>query len=302
MNNKYSIGLLLITGALLLIGGLGLFHGHLLSFIPLFLGVAMLLKGFRELSAANPKEYGLITFFGIRTKTVVKGLIFMLDWLPFDIVGVTVFDMRKVDKDFPIESIRCCDGVRVGGREAVSISLSPDENNLGEFDDAEQMDGIHLQVDDMLPAWLQEIARQDGHDYKWMETHTSEIRDELYRRLTTPNTKGSLIGLGVVINKLQVKLHPNNPDVIKADESSVIEILDRKGQELDTETINKQVNARYQRYIQEWRDAGSPPDKKPSWKKCRREIFDERLAKAGKYQKIVNKGGVNVTETAKGVV
>jgi hypothetical protein len=295
MNNKYSMGLLMIMGTLLLIGIVSLFAGFIIGIIPIFLGVAMLLKGFRELSAANPREAGLITFFGNRMDdTKVKGLIFIMDWLPFDIVGVTVFNMQKVDKEFPVVSIRCCDGIRMNG--STFMSASPDENHLGKYDDAQRMDGIHAQFQDMHVTWLQEIAIQPGHDYKWMETHPNEIAIELRKKLDAQSPLGNIENLGFKINKLQVRLKPINTEVIKADESQTFEMLDRLGQVKDTKTINNQTEARYQMYLKEWEKDGSPAGKKPQRQACRKEIFDERLAKAGKYEKMVNEGGVNVID------
>lgn len=308
MNNKYSLGLLAIMAISLCVGAMMLYTGNIIGIVPLCWG-ALMLKGFKQLSPSNPKECGLITLFGNRTKTTVSGTTFILDWLPFDVVGVVVFDMRQEDMDFDVESIRCSDGVRVGGKKAISASIIPDIKNLAKFDDAKRMKGIREQFDETFIALLQEIAREEGHGYRWMESHSEEIARELRRKLCSrlgdssrqedaePSDESitNIAGFGVKIKKLRVKLTPVNKKIIEADESQVFEELDARGQLIDTRTINRQTEERYKIYFDEWIDGGRIGDP-PSRKECRAEIMDERLAKNREYKKIVNPRGINVVQ------
>lgn len=310
MRNKYSLVLLGIMMLLLLVGCLALFFLEFIGVIPLVLGVFML-RGFKVISAGDPRKAGLITFLGKRQDdTPVEGLVLLLDYLPIEIVGVIEFEMRKEDREIPIESIRCADNIRMGGK--VSISMSPDIKFLGKFDDAGKMNGVFKQVDDQIITGLQEIARKNNHE--WMEDNTLAIGHQLMERINkfTYNARkrndphieerdlADMCGLGIEINKLQVKLKPNSPEIIKASESRVLEELDRKGQEYDTETINKQVRVRYEMYLEQWildNSSGQiPTTPRPTLENCRKEIFDERLDKHDKYTKMVNEGGVNVNQ------
>lgn len=299
MRNKYSITLLAIMGTLMTVGAISLFHGFLWGFIPLILGMLML-QGFKELSGSNPREMGLIKFMGIRTTTRVEGITFLLDWLPIEIVGVTKFDMRQEDKNFTIESIRCCDGVRMTG--IASISLLADPDNLGALDDAKLTKGVQDLVDEMVVVWLQEIAENsvalDGgeNSYKWMESHSKELGNKLREKLE--HGEGDLVdieNLGVRIYKLSVKLKPVSQDIIKADEDFIVERLQRKSEVEDTITVNTQTEERLKFLVSDWEKCGKL-GRRPTFDDARKQIFNERLAKAGKFSKVVNKGGINVTK------
>ncbi len=299
LTNKYSASLLAITALLILTGGILIFHQYYWGFVPFLLGMIML-QGFKELSASNPRQMGLITFFGKRTKVKVEGLTFLLDWFYIEIVGVAIFDMPQADKEYKIENIRCCDGVRMEG--TLSVSTYADENNLDKFDDAKRMEGVQSQLGDLSIPWIQKIASNpkalDGskNDYKWMESHSKEISDKLRDELE--NGQGNLVdleNLGVKIKKLALKLKPISKKITDADEDYVAEMLKRRAEEQDTETVNRQVAIRYKMYLDEWTTNGKS-GQRPTLERCRKEVFNERLAKAGKFNKNVNKGGVNVIQ------
>ncbi len=292
-NNPFCQALLITMLALIIIGAYMLYKGDLIGFIPLMAGLAMT-KGLKELSPANPRKMGLITFFGKRQddSPPVSGLILTLN-IFIEIVGVVEFDMRKRDNPIPIKSLRCYNGVRVGGK--VSISLTPNPMDLGMYDDAGQMDGAYKQLDDLITTSLQKIATQSGHTSKWMESNPDEIRQLLKADITNMLNNG--IKLGVIIENLQVDLIPINTDFIKADEKVAIEGLERKSQSLDTATVNKQALIRFKMYLDERRirkEHGLELGPCPTLQECRDEIFKERLAEAKLYQQIENKGGINV--------
>jgi hypothetical protein len=294
LTNKYSASLLGLMGLLVCLGALALFNGSLWGFIPLILG-GLMIKGFRELSPADPREIGLITFLGKRTTITVEGLTFLLDWLPIEIVGVAVFSMQQEDMDFDIKSVRSSDNVRMKG--TVSISFIPDKNNLDKFDDAKQMKGIEALIDDMLPVWIQNYAQNDqsngpklGHDYAWLETRPKEVgkylREKLENKDTTDGDTLDLADLGVLIKKFSVSLSPISTKIVDAGEDTVVELLQRNAEKEDTKTVTEQAENRHEAYVKKM---GS---KAPTLRECREEIMFERLAKDKKVTII--QGGKNV--------
>ncbi len=300
LTNNYSSRLIGIMLSLITLGSLAAFYGYYVTGLILIIPGVMMFQGFKELSGADPREMGLIKFFGTRTDVTVSGLTFLLDWLPIEIVGVAIFNMQQEDKNFPVKSIRCYDGVRLTG--GISLALAPDPNNLGAYDDAKQMKGVQEQAGEALTVWLQEIVEKektpDGNEmtYKWVESHSKELGDIIRLKLENGNDLLNLKNLGVIIKKLAVKLEPISKKIIDADEDRIVEQLQRQGELEDTETVNRQVQKRFDRYLQEWKENASIGPK-PTFQACRKEIFDERLAKDGKYTKNVNEGGINVVQS-----
>ena len=231
--------------------------------------------GYKELSGSQPREMGIITLYGKRTSARVEGLILLLDWLPMNIIGVSIFNMQIDDRDSvitPEKSIRCADGVRMIG--VVSMALQANGAN-------------------MCPSWLKDIAKTPGRTYQFMEDQNIEVAKQLRTRLEDPNNSlGGIANLGVTIRKLEVILRPLSDDIIKADQDQVVEVLERKAEEADTETINNQVLKRLKAY-EVW--AGNDAAKIkliPTWKQLREEVVFERLAKDKKVTII--QGGRNV--------
>ena len=293
MNNKYSLTLFFIQLLCLLVGSVMLICYNLWGLIPFIWGGLMFL-GYKELSGSQPREMGIITLYGKRTSARVEGLILLLDWLPMNIIGVSIFNMQIDDRDSvitPEKSIRCADGVRMIG--VVSMALQANGANLDRLDDAKGMDGIFKITDDMCPSWLKDIAKTPGRTYQFMEDQNIEVAKQLRTRLEDPNNSlGGIANLGVTIRKLEVILRPLSDDIIKADQDQVVEVLERKAEEADTETINNQVLKRLKAY-EVW--AGNDAAKIkliPTWKQLREEVVFERLAKDKKVTII--QGGRNV--------
>ena len=89
MKNPYSVCLFFIMLVLVFYGGGMLYFGKVIGLLLFIPGILIFLWGWKKLSPASPRQVGLITFFGVRTHTIVKGTVFVLDWFPlFDIVGV----------------------------------------------------------------------------------------------------------------------------------------------------------------------------------------------------------------------
>jgi hypothetical protein len=269
--------------------------------IPFIWGGLMFL-GYKELSGSQPREEAIIMLFGRRTKTRVRGLILILDWLPIDIISVSVFNMQIDDRDIEItaeKSIRAADGVRMIGR--TSIALQARSVDLDKFDDAKSMDGIFAVLDEMVPTCLKSIAKTENinepkeRGYKWMEDNNSQVSMELKALLENTdeqNIPGGITTLGVDIVRLRVILRPLSDKIVEADQDYIVEMLERKAEETDTETINKQIAKRLEAY-KVW--AGTDPAKIsqiPSMNKLREEIVFERLAKDKRVT--IVQGGRNV--------
>lgn len=290
MLNRYSLILAGIMGLLLWKGASMAYYQNLWCFIPLILG-GLMFKGFK-IATPSPKKVWLITFFGKKTSTVIRNWpVLVLDWIPLKPVGYIEFELLKRDHDFPMKKpIRCSDGGYIEG--IISTSLVANDSGgqrLSDFDDIGRMDGVISQLDDILTSWVQEIANE--HDSKWMETQGIQIIDMLLPRITGEQgtTSGSVNnqfddtrGFGITVTKFQPLFRPPEK-VIDARNKKRVEEAERDAEVYETQTINQQVELRYRFY-----------KGKKTKKECREEIFDERVLEAGKYQKIVNVGGLNV--------
>lgn len=257
-------------------------------------------SGFRILKPA-PREVGVISVLGNRTNSVVEGITLLLEPFGIEIIGATIFIIKTFDHDFPVESVRCADGVRVKGK--VSLSWAPDESSaekLWQYYDIGMDQGFIGQADDIIVIGSQEIVAKTGRTYKWAEIYVNQIGVELRQIIEQAcpridgNENDDMRGFGIVINKLQPKFTPINANIITADEDIAIEERQRAAELLETETINQQARARKELYTKQ-----GLPD--VSIQKCRDEIMFERLAKDEKVTitqggRIVNLGSVGNTD------
>lgn len=311
MTNIYCSTLLILMIGQIVAGVYLSFQGNALGILFL-IGGMLLTKGFKTIQNTNPKKIGLLTVLGKRRDDLppVQGLVLLLDWLPVEVIGVIEYEMQTVNQIVDIDNIRCHDGIRVNGR--VSISIHPDKNNLADFDDAGRMDGVLRHIKEQLTSGLQEIAKLPGHNFEWMESNSYEIGKELADRIFMKGTINNLSssadnhdnianarGLGIIIDKLQVKLVPISTKLIQADEGVAISKLDTTTQTQYTQMINELSMARYNLYMEEWRNNGCPEGLMPTVAACRKEIFDEQLGRNDRYQKYVNEGGINIINTTK---
>lgn len=324
--NPYSGGLLLLMITSLALGGLALFNGWLMWGLLILIPGGLIASGFRILSPGEgdqPRQVGLITVLGQRTQYKVEGLTLACDQLGFNLVGITIIRIKKFEKAFPIKSVRCFDNIRLEG--LVSLSVVPDEKDddervpkadrqtgadkLWDWFDIGSEEGYFNQVNDILVVGLQEIVggddlegteRQEDRTYKWAETHPTAIQYKLLKRIKAHRPTGDndelddTRGLGGKIKKIQVTLTPINKKVVEADEDRVIEELQQVSELKETETINKQVLARFKLYT----DGGLSD---VSMKACRDEIMFERLAKDKKVTivqggQLVNLSSVDSTD------
>ena len=322
--NKYSQRLLAIMITLIVFGGLCLWDGNFWGLIPFVMG-GLMMQGFRE-PEASPSRVWIITFMGQKTECLSRKTTLLLDWLPLEIVGKVEIPLVKVDHNFPLKKPIYCpkDGGNVYG--TVSLSFMPDchddvdpttgsitrsgAEKLSDFDNAGGVPGVEAQLDNMMTVLIGHIANGNANDQKdtlWMETHENEISEMLKKHLDgecavagTPSGLADATGLGVKFTKLNVVLKTHDK-VIEARDDLLIENAQRRAEIVDTETTNQQIEKRLAMYLASEPTAAN----RPTVAKMRKEIFDERQLKAGKFQTIVNEGGVNVadvTATAKGVV
>ncbi|MDP3962509.1 MAG: hypothetical protein Q8Q03_01430 [bacterium] len=309
MNNKYSITLLAIMLTLMVTGGINLFHrGELKGLVPFTLGVLMLtgLKGPKSTSESPTRKIWLLTFLGKQTRTIVTSLTLVLNW-PFPIVGYIEVELKQVDQDFPLKKPIYCqeDGAYVDG--LVSISMIPDDKDdpdgmphwksggekIQDFLNIDGIAGAKTQLDDILTAWVQKFGNK--HSSVWMETQSMEISGELLRRImegkvATGHPHGDIddtTGFGLRFPKFQVILRPVEA-VMNARNDYLVEEAQRRAELMDTETMNRRIAARAEVY--------ESRGETRTMKEIRDELFDENTLKAGKYQKTVNQGGLNVSD------
>ncbi len=311
--NPYSFLLLtlliLFTGVGITLLSFGFLLWGMVSLVP----AGLIASGFRILSPGEekdgkkiPRQVGVITVLGQRRYIKVEGLTLVCDQFGFDLIGLTVFEIKKEDFPVPVPNVRCQDGVRVKGEISMSVVAddsddAADKQNgktgaqkLWDWHDIGRIEGYKNQVEEIAITGLQDILQAEvptgeaKRDFKWVESHPSQISLELMKKIQSwrpPGDNNSLDdtwGLGGKILKIQVPLTPINAKVITADEDKAIELLQREAELKDTSTINRQVLERIKFYTKQ----GLP---NVDAKKCRDEVMFERLAKDKKVT--ISQGG-----------
>lgn len=321
MKNPYSLVLLAIMFALISIGALilalgGLFLGPvgLLGFIPFVFG-GLMIQGFSWPKDNTTSKVWLIRCFGQITTTKVTGLTFLMDWLPFEIVGKVEIDLAQKDHDFMLKKpIRCSDGVYLDNKKSLISTGMQADNRSGEslkdFQNVGGMKGAIEQLDDMLTMILEPIASL--HTSEWMETHGAEIKDLILPivegKVGMKNGNGNPDNddarhLGLIFPKFQVVLVAPE-EVIKARNNNRVQIEKREAELINTETMHMQIMDRYRLFSEGRKDKGgniivppTPANLIPSLVEIRAMIIQENLMQAGKVSEVTNKGGVNIVQT-----
>lgn len=323
MTNRYSIGLMAITVIMLSCGGMIIYTtGNWLGLFPFVFGFMMLVLGWKQLKPASPKQVALITFFGVRTTTLVRGTVYVLDWIPLiEIVGLAIFDIKTEDEKVPIEvpDIKCSDNVRVTMKLAFAfspdISDDPDgaENwksageKLGDFDDVQGYAGASGLIKTLIPTQAQRIANNRTSDE--MERGVENIGQELQNYLegvirgTVKDSQMSddLRGMGIKIKKCAPSITLPE-EIVKADNDAEAERRQKAGDKIDVQTMNELVDETISKFIKDKetrRKAGEDVSKIviPSREKVWKMVDDQRLLKAGKRQKIEGGNLVNFNQT-----
>lgn len=280
MINRYSWPILVLMTGLIGLGGLMGIFGNLWGIIPFILGL-LILNGFRILKE-SPRQVGLLSFLGVKTDIKVEGLIFTFTPFGWKILDVVIFEMRKEDMPFAIDRVTCNDGGVVTG--TVSMSISPDDStgdDLKDFDDIGQKEGVKRQLDDILEVGVQKIA--DGNTSQYMTTKGVEMGKTLRNMIEGKSGNDSDDNddkrkLGIKIYKLQIKLFKTK------------EVIEAEQQTLVTDSINQRIEKRLKFYKSE---KVSPL---PSAREIRAEILEEDRNAKGNIKE-VRGGGINVNET-----
>lgn len=280
MKNPFSLGLLTVMGILLSLGGLMGFFGNWWGIVPFTIGTLMTL-GFKTLND-SPREVGVISFFGKKTTHKVEGLTLLFHPFGFKIVSIVVLEMRKVDMTFKIDRITCSDGGVVTGEASLSISPGKSGQDLKDFDDAGQIEGIRKQLDDILEISVQAIAERPTSTSAYMTTKGREIGQELLTEIEGSNGNDTDIDdsrkLGIKIHKLQIKLFKDQK-VIDAEQRSLVTVS---------------MNERIQKRVDYYKTLGtiiSPQD-------ARKELIEEDMNSDGRLQEI--RGGRLVNFSSSG--
>lgn len=295
------MGILILSGLFLL------FFQRWIGFIPLTMG-GLLCLGFRQLKA-SPVEVGIITVFGDKVPVVVdEGLTLLLDWLPFDIIGIIIIEAETKNEDFKDRvSARCSDGATVTG--TVSVTFRPDYDDddpavvanpmsAGEklilYANSGQRKGVIEQLDDIIVDCVKEIARKDGHTpdghtYEWMSSNPGEIAKILRAKLCdippdSTSALGSAKRMGIKIINIQVELIPSDK-VSKTDEDKVVERLQRQAELEDITTYKLQVDELRNGFVEDNRlrvARGELPIPVPSYEEICAWVDKQRTLKEGK--------------------
>lgn len=346
--NPISLTLLVIMLASFVLGLAMVFNAKFVGFI-LLLVAGWIATGF-DYPESSPKRVWLLTIFGQKTTVKSYGLTLLLS--PF--IGKVEISLLKVDHNFPLTKQVVCtkrgstsrDGNRLieGYIDGIiSVSIVPDDKDdpdtvpadqwksggqkLRDFDNVGQIKGVTEQLDDVLTAWVQEIADTESIDMLWMETNGPAIanilvpylldledKDISALRANNPripmdiNIKGietahinDARGLGVTFNKFNVVLKPADSKVIEARNRFAIEEAQRAAQLLNTKTMNQKIIERAKLYREGVKDAAGnviiPPDPKPeSMAEIRAGLIQEDLVDDGKATLIMNKDGLTVAQ------
>lgn len=320
MNNKYSLSLLMATGIILLVSLVWLIFipafWNIFGLIPFIFGCTMVYQGLRSPESKPTRKIWLLTCFGMQTDVVIEGLTFICNWLPLDIVDFIEIDMEIVDAEFPVVNVLCkkeVNGALVNDGYVsgdVSTAFIPDDSSaetLLQFINAGGAEGVKLLLKGIIAPQAQVIGSTHSND--WMETHNEDVALEILRKVegaggnvaTNPDVASDdTQGLGIRFKKFTAFLKPAS-EVITARNDQVKEEAERAGDLADNATINAMITERQKLSHQGTKDANGvsiiDPDATPlTVAMAQDQVALERAMKAGKYQRVDNRQGVNVLD------
>lgn len=305
--NRYSGSLYVIFSGLILWGAWNISKGTMWGLVPFIIGgtlMGMGIKGPKTDTASPIEKRWLMTYKGKQTDVEVDKITLVMDW-PGDIVSFIEIKLEKVDYDFKLKKkIKCTDGNYVDG--ILSTTMMADDRadpagtpngktggqKLQDFVNMGGIEGAKRQIDDTFTGWLEWFGKYH-YSSEDMETKSNEISRELLAKMktgrdpshNTDNDIDDIVGLGLRFFKFQLVLTVDGK-IVDARIAQTTEREQRKGELEETETVNEQVAKRIELY----RKNGE----KITVTQARKQIFDERLERAGKYTKAVNEGGMNV--------
>jgi hypothetical protein len=318
-NILYTSMMALIILNLLVWGGHHLYHNeHVVRGAILFLLGIVMCGGFRTLNP-SPSRVWLLSFFGQKTTVLVRRFTYLIPW----IVTRVEFVLEKRDVDFKLKkAVRCHDGTYIPQDKGfISASVWPDDKDdspgtpnprsagqkLRDLDDAGGVIGSIQHTEDLVTTYTEKIANEPGRSAQWMETHGLEIARDLLPRiqgLPIPTSHNLIIsaaqvvddneqddtrGLGIRFTRF-VPVYQQPEVVIKESNDHQVELMQRIAELDDTETVNRQVQKRFEAWIKHH----GPGVKVPDFNFFRNQIVEERLMKDGKYQRVDNPGGMTL--------
>ena len=249
--------------------------------IPFIIGVLMAF-GFKILRD-SPPQAGLLSVLGQKTNVRVDGWTLLFKPFGIKVIDIVLFDTVKVDFTIPIENITCVDLGIVDGIVSLSISPGKTGNELRKYDNVGQLEGVKLQLNDILEVAVQQIAEMEGHTTHYMTTKGVEIGLKLKERVEAKNANDhdesdDKRGLGIEIHKLQIKLK-KNPAIVAAEQQTLV-----------TDVMNARITKRLAYYRKE------NANPMPSAQEVRRELLEEDRNGQGLIKE-VRGGAVNVNQT-----
>lgn len=346
--NPISLTLLVVMLGCFVLGLVMVFNFKLSGFILLAIS-GWIATGF-DYPKPSPKQVWLLTIFGQKTTVRSYGLTLLLP--PF--IDKVEISLLKVDHDFPLTKQVVC--TRRGSSTSVeeknpsiegyidgivSVSIVPDDQDdpytvpktewksggqkLRDYDNVGQIEGVKKQLDDVLTAWIQEVADTKSIDMLWMETNgpaiayfirthlvgLKDVKPPTDKKLHIPEDVkitgianahiNDARGLGVTFPKFNVVLKPSDQKVIDARNRVAIEEAQRSSQIMNTRTMNEKIIERATLYHQgaQSKDGKTkiPADPRPeTLAEIRAGLVQEDLVDADKATLIMNKDGLTVAE------
>jgi hypothetical protein len=303
MKNKYSLGILLVMLALLLMGATMAASSNWWGMLPFLLG-AYLAMGFRILKD-SPRQAGLISVLGKKTSTKVEGLTLVFEPFGWRVISVVIFEIRKIDiPNFEVKNIRCSDGVIVSGIVDMQVMIDTSTGEqLKSFDDIGGAEGLTVLLPGMFETALQEVAagiqgdqNNPPRDSDYMVKQVALVRQSVLAKLKLEEKrkKNQVLDLdrtddcretGCYAFKCVINLtKPAN--VQSAEQMSAV-----------TRAMNARIEARMELY-KSYRT--NPSDPLPSVAEVRKELVGEDVGDKGLYQIIEGGNLVNFTGTGNG--
>ena len=236
----YALGI-----SLLLVGLIGLFIYDSLRKFP-----------------TDPPTYGIRTFFGKRTKKVLKEGWHFLPFCPF-VFGAVLVDMTAKNQDFKPEDVRTPDMAEL--EIDASLTFRPDPGNLISYLNIGGEEGVRNIMDDVVPEAIRELAANPDEEPKTWEMAVKMKGKFLARVITViTGTDGQMTDeeiqalaidvrrengsikietLGIIVSRLNITSIKPQGELAKAAEQAAKERRERDADKIEIANVAARVKA-----------------------------------------------------------
>jgi len=247
--------------------GITLVAAIIASLIPMPWGVifflaavsGVLFQGFTRLPA-DPPTYGVLTFLGSRKNVVMKE-----GWYFFPLYnalfGIIPVDMTKKNFDLAPSGVRTPkDMARL--ESSVSLTFSPDPDNLIEYLNTGGENGVKAILSDMIEEAMRVFAGKEGEKPEtWEEAvkmpdeflvyvikrilneENEEVIREHCHSLRSGKSTVCLRSLGIILNKLNIVSLEPPEDLQNAAQKAAIEERERKADNIEIDNVADRVES-----------------------------------------------------------